>query len=34
MNGVITTEDVYAKKDELLEKIRAARTVRRIKDIC
>ena len=23
MNGVITTEDVYAKKDELLEKIRA-----------
>ena len=23
MNGVITTEDVYAKKDELLEKVRA-----------
>ena len=33
MNGVITTEDVYAKKDELLEKIRAFEVKNAVKSV-
>lgn len=33
MNGVITTEDVYAKKDELLEKVRAFEVKNAVKSV-
>lgn len=33
MNGIITTEDVYAKKDELLEKVRAFKIKDAVKSV-